>query len=62
MTAADRVLAGLPAPTLVVTINGVDHDPTPIGIATACGIWLDVDPTLNPPQGTPCPSCFGDPS
>ncbi len=56
------VLAGLPAPTVVVTIRGVDHDPVPLTVATACGIWLDIDYPTNPPQGTPCPTCFGDKS
>jgi uncharacterized RDD family membrane protein YckC len=62
MTIVDRLreLVGLPTPTLVVTIGGVDHDPMPISLATACGIWLFVGYTTNPPQGTPCPSCFGD--
>lgn len=60
MTAVDRHLPGLPSPTRVVTLGGVDHDPTPIDVATACGIWLCVDQSTNPPQGTPCPRCFGD--
>lgn len=61
-------LRGLPAPTRVVTFAGdedptpVDHDPSPIDLATACGLWLPVGCSTNPPQGTPCPKCFGDPS
>ncbi len=50
----------LPATAVVVTLDDVDHDPTPIGVATACGIWLDADRQTNPPQGRPCPACFGD--
>lgn len=57
-----RELVGLPTPTMVVTLDGVDHDPTPISLATACGQWLQAGYTTNPPQGTPCPACFGDPS
>jgi hypothetical protein len=61
VTAVDRQLPGLPAPTVVVTLAGVDHDPQPFDLATACGIWLLIGYTTNPPQGTPCPRCFGDP-
>ncbi len=56
------VLAGPPAPTVVVTLSDVDHDPVLLTVATACGIWLDVNYSTNPPQGTPSPKCFGDPS
>ncbi len=56
------ILPGLPTPTRVVTIGGVDHDPVPMTVATACGIWLPVDYSTTPPQGMPCPRCFGDPS
>jgi hypothetical protein len=56
-----RALVGLPTPTRVVTFDGVDHEPTPIDLATACGIWLPLGYTTHPPQGTPCPRCFGEP-
>ncbi len=55
-----RALVGLPAPTRVVTIGGFDHDPTPVDLATACGIWLMPGYSTYPPQGTACPHCFGD--
>jgi hypothetical protein len=52
----------LPDTAIVVTIGDVDHDPAPLDVATACGIWLRVDYSTNRPQGTACPRCFGDPT
>lgn len=45
-----------------LTLDAVDHDPVPGQPATVCGHALTAVPApsdLNPPQGQPCPDCFG---